>query len=105
MVADNRDNNIFRYMHLRPARAARVDSRSNPTAGTAVIRRTRPALPSLVEAAGSRPDAPVRAKRELTGLNLASDLVLSEAGERGSPSFFLTAAAGARLSPETQAVL
>jgi hypothetical protein len=106
MVADNRDNNVFRYMHLRPAKAAGVEPPPDSRAASATPAPTRPAPSAPVEAASSRPDALVRAKRELTGLDFASHLVLSEDGGRsGPPRFVMTAAAAARLSPETQAVL
>ena len=106
MVSNNRDNNVFRYIHLRPAKAAGTEPRSNPRA-TATTPSSRPPPPAPVEAASARPDALVRAKRELTSLNHASDLALSQTRDRsgGWPSFVLTAAAAARLSPETQAVL
>lgn len=121
MVAENRDNNVFRYMHFRPAKATGRDSPINARAAPARAperdRRssTKPASaksartrsPAVIENASGNPDALVSAKRELASLDLASSLTLRQPRNRsrGPPAFLLTGEGVARLSQQARALL
>ena len=112
MIEGNADNNVFRFMHLRPGKSSREEpqpvarrapgprGRLSPSAG-----RSRPGAPPGIPAAPT-PELLVSVKRELERVDLARDLNLpdSQGHSAGPPLLALNSTGISRLSADAKAV-
>src|SRR5215218_4971226 len=118
MLDGNHDNNVFRFIHLRPGKSPE----EGPEATSGAIARTREAADASSETrpthgagtaiAPAIPGPPalaslVAVKRELERVDLARDLILpgSDEASPGAPLLTLNSQGAARLSESTKAVL